>query len=133
MSRRIIVYMVVCLVLCSLALGGCFRRQAAPPQDLPTESRHFVLDSAVVAAGSDLSVQWRGMPGQGNGRDWITLVPSETEADSWGPYTYTIEPEGVFSVSGDEISEAGTYELRAYYDYPDGGFEIQDTLVIHVR
>lgn len=78
-------------------------------------------DKAAYKAGEPVIVFWAGLPG--NQQDWVTVVPAGTATDQWGDWTYTSgQPAGVFQVNG---LAAGDYEARVYYDYPNGGFNVQ--------
>ncbi len=120
-------------ILAVLVIIACSPRQEADLSQDPNRSKHFSVESHTVSADTSFVVQWRDMPGKGEGRDWITLVPKDTPNDKWGQWVYTDEPSGQFEVQENTISEPGEYEIRAYYDYPSGGYEIQDTLEIIVQ
>lgn len=79
-------------------------------------------DKASYKAGEPVFVFWAGLPG--NQQDWVTVVPAGTATDQWGNnWTYTDgQPAGVFQVND---LAAGDYEVRVYYDYPNGGFNVQ--------
>jgi hypothetical protein len=65
-------------------------------------------------------VEYIGFPGK---NDWITVVKAGTPADQYAQYFYTGgKPGGFFTFTG---LPAGDYEARAYFNWPDGGLNIQ--------
>lgn len=86
------------------------------------EEEAFVFTGKdVYAAGETVDIYWSGMPG--NPQDWVTVAPLSAPDDEPGQGVYTDGAvEGSFEVPG---LEPGEYEVRAYYDYPDGGFVVQ--------
>ncbi len=74
-------------------------------------------DKPSYKAGDTVLVFWAGLPG--NPQDWVTVVPAGSSPDEWGQWTYTNgQATGAYQVSG---LAAGDYEVRVYYDYPNGG------------
>ncbi len=70
-----------------------------------------------------------GMPGNEN--DWITLVKADTPDDTYGEWFYTGgEESGSYSFAA---VEAGEYEIRIYFDWPAGGYTVQQRLKITVN
>ncbi len=131
MLSKMMSLFIIGLVLVIMVITGCSPKTA--PADDPNRSKHFEVESNVVSADTDFVVKWRNMPGEGDGRDWVTLVTKDTPSDKWGQWIYTDGPSGEFEVRGNSISEPGEYEVRAYYDYPSAGYEIQDRLLIIVE
>jgi hypothetical protein len=104
---------------------------AAPKQAVSAapQSKHFRLERTVFQQGDAINVSFFGMPG--NSQDWLTAVPSGSSNEEWGSWQYTGgKKTGAFTLP--EL-EPGTYELRAYYDYPAGGYLIQDRLTFTVK
>lgn len=94
------------------------------------EEEAFVFtDKDVYAVGEPVLVYWNGMPG--NGQDWITVAPATAPDDEWGQWTYTNGAiDGSYEVTG---LPAGDYEVRAYYNWPDGGFEVKSSYYFVVQ
>ncbi len=91
-------------------------------------TKHFELDKKVYEVGEGFSVRFHDMPG--NQSDWISVVPAGVPANYWGNWQYINgAKDGVFPVPG---QAAGKYEVRAYYNHPDGGFAIQDSISFDV-
>lgn len=92
-------------------------------------SKHFRLARKVFKQGDAINVQFFDMPG--NSQDWITAVKVGAANDEWGNWQYTDgEAEGTFALP---VLPAGKYEMRAYYNYPAGGYAIQDRLTFTVQ
>ncbi|MFH1090664.1 MAG: hypothetical protein V1742_03740, partial [Pseudomonadota bacterium] len=86
--------------------------------------KYLTVPAAVVPAGQLFTVGWSGTPG--NAQDWITVVPAGTPLNQWGAWTYLKgQTSGVFQVGG---LAPGNYELRLYYDWPKGGFNVIERL-----
>ncbi|WP_421902099.1 hypothetical protein [Maridesulfovibrio sp.] len=66
-------------------------------------------------------VEYSGLPG--NNQDWITIVPKGTAADKWGEWFYTKGKQSGRRNFG--ALSPGDYEVRAYVNWPKGGFVIQ--------
>jgi hypothetical protein len=81
---------------------------------LATSKDHYLPEESIT-------VTYSAMPG--NAQDWITVVGSKAPDDSYGEYFYT---EG--RAQGSQIFKGldpGTYEVRAFHDWPNGGYEIK--------
>ncbi|MBF2089181.1 MAG: hypothetical protein IGR80_00105 [Synechococcales cyanobacterium K44_A2020_017] len=79
-------------------------------------------------ANEPITIQYSGLPG--NNQDWITLVPSSAPDDTYGDWFYTSgQRSGSYTFNG---VEAGTYEVRVYFNWPDGGYIVQgrDRIVV---
>ena len=70
--------------------------------------------------GQQITFAFSNMPG--NEQDWITIVPAEADDTTWGEYFYTESAIG--GVHSFSAQEPGEYEIRAYADWPDGGFQV---------
>ncbi len=90
---------------------------------------YVYTDKDVYAAGEPVAVYWSGLPG--NAQDWITVVAASAPDDDWGQWTYTNgATDGYYEVTG---LAAGDYEVRVYYDWPDGGFVVQSSYYFVVQ
>jgi hypothetical protein len=93
------------------------------------KGKYMSLTAAQFAAGSAVMVTWFNTPG--NAQDWITVAKAGTPAKEWGKWTYLKSKKmGTYEVKG---LAAGNYEARLYFDYPKGGFTIQETLKFSVK
>ncbi|MCK4911622.1 MAG: hypothetical protein KAR83_08255 [Thermodesulfovibrionales bacterium] len=73
------------------------------------------------APGEPVTVNYHGMPG--NEQDWVTVAGALASEDSYGEYFYTGGvTEGTMQFRG---LEPGQYEVRAFHDWPNGGYEIR--------
>jgi TolB-like protein len=80
-------------------------------------------------ASEQVTVSWSGFPGNDN--DWITLVKADEGDDSYGLWFYTYGQK-----SGEHAFDAvpaGDYELRAYLDWPAGGYEVKARVRLSVK
>lgn len=103
----------------------------APPPAAPVElthSRHLKVASATVKAHTPIRLDYVEMPG--NQGDWITLVKANLPEDTYGDYFYPYgKATGSYSFGG---VTPGEYEIRVYYDWPSGGYRVQDRLRLKV-
>ena len=68
---------------------------------------------------------------QGSKFDWITLVSSGAADSTYGEWTYTNGAKsGSFTFKG---VEPGDYEIRAYFDWPSGGYMVKKRIKVKVR
>ncbi|MBK8481230.1 MAG: hypothetical protein IPL40_08645 [Proteobacteria bacterium] len=68
--------------------------------------------------GEAVEVDFSGLPG--NATDWITIVPASAADDTYGEYFYSDGAvQGTFTFAG--LTDAGEYEVRAYFNWYDGG------------
>ncbi|MBE9139294.1 hypothetical protein IQ254_19175 [Nodosilinea sp. LEGE 07088] len=100
-----------------------------PPVDLAQRSPVVAAPAqATYAPGDAITVEFAGLPG--NAQDWITVVEATAPDDTYGEWFYTDgQRSGSHSFSG---LPAGIYEVRVYFNWPDGGYVVQerDRLVI---
>ncbi len=67
----------------------------------------------------------------GNQQDWVTVVPVGTPDNEWGSWTYLAGARsGQFTPPA---LAAGNYEARLYFNWPAGGFVVQDRVPFQVR
>lgn len=82
------------------------------------------LDKEVYKPQEKIAVSFSGFPG--NNQDWITIVPEGTAFNKYGQWFYTKGiADGIIYFHG--LPE-GNYEVRSYYNWPDGGYNVQDRL-----
>ena len=71
--------------------------------------------------GQRVSVYFAGLPG--NAQDWITVVRADLPDDKYDEYFYLKgQKEGVLNFT--KQLPAGNYEVRTYYNWPDGGYKV---------
>lgn len=86
-------------------------------------------DKEVYAPFEEIVIEFSGLPG--NSHDWITLVDKDSPDDTYGQWFYTEgKTEGKHTFSG---VTAGKYEVRVYYDWPAGGFDVQERYDFDVK
>ncbi|MBF0337198.1 MAG: hypothetical protein HQL05_05140 [Nitrospirae bacterium] len=65
-------------------------------------------------------VQYSALPG--NAQDWLTIVQSSAPTNSYKQWFYTNgQTEGSYQFNG---LPTGDYEVRLYYDWPRGGYNL---------
>lgn len=99
---------------------------AAPPTRAPAldapSGRLARTQKDVYAPGESITIEFSGMPG--NKQDWITLVQQSASTNTYGQWFYTSgSKSGTFTFSG---MKEGEYEIRTYFDWPSGGYTVQD-------
>lgn len=94
-------------------------------------SAPVVLSSSkkTYRTGEKITISYSGMPG--NAYDWITLVKKDDPPDHYREWFYT---KGM-KKGGHTFNAVnpGEYEVRAFYDWPRGGYIIQKKLLIKVK
>jgi len=107
--------------------GGLQMQEGFSPAG--TVSKGLVKPSKdVYVQGEPITVQYVGFPG--NQRDWITIVDAESSDSTYGQWFYTRgSTEGVHIFSG---LSPGSYEIRVFFDWPDGGHTVHDRYPITV-
>jgi len=81
------------------------------------------------AAGEAIVVSFSGLAGDDT--DWLTLVEADRSDGEYGEYFYTDgASSGTATFAG---VPAGDWELRLYFDWPAGGYEVQKRLKITVK
>ncbi|MBN1410490.1 MAG: hypothetical protein JW969_06570 [Spirochaetales bacterium] len=82
----------------------------------------------VYTDAESITVTYAGLPG--NEYDWITLVAADEPDESYGNWFYT-QGAGTGSRSFPQV-KPGDYEIRVYYNWPDGGYIVQARIKIKV-
>jgi hypothetical protein len=83
----------------------------------------------VFPAGRPVTVAWRNT--SGNPRDWITFVRAGASDQTWGKWTYLKgQATGRFTVTN---LPPGKYEVRLYFNWPRGGYNVVERLSFTVR
>lgn len=76
-----------------------------------------------------ITVSYSGLPG--NQQDWITLIRSSEPDNTYGEWFYTSgQRSGSHTFN---VTEPGDYEVRVYYNWPDGGYIVQKRIKITVK
>jgi len=96
-----------------------------PPEiaQVSTDRTEYTTDQPIV-------VTFSGFPG--NQEDWISLSPitlPDDQYSSWWTYT-SGQTSGSFTF---DPLPAGRYEVRAYFNWPDGGYEVHRRYSFLVR
>lgn len=87
------------------------------------------VDRSFHEPGESIAIYYSGLPGHQS--DWITIVPADAPDDSYQFWEYTHgKVEGVFRIPR---HYAGRYEVRLYFNWPDGRYTVQDRVLVTVR
>jgi hypothetical protein len=87
----------------------------------PAEARiELYLTQKHISEYESISVSYSGLPGSGG--DWLTIVPVGTPSNQYGEWQYTSGGRsGMATFKG---LAQGQYEVRAYLNWPRGGYNI---------
>ncbi len=103
----------VLVLVTATMLVGSFATTASA-QTVRTEKRAYAPSESIV-------VFYHAFPGFG--RDWVTIVPVGTRADRYAQTVYTGgSSDGSLRFNG---LSAGEYEVRGYFNWPKGGYNIR--------
>ena len=86
-----------------------------------TEIPILATSKTEYGTDEDIEIRFSGLPG--NAQDWITVVERGAPAQDWGEWNYTDgKVEGKFII---RPRPPGNYEIRLFFDWPNGGFNIK--------
>lgn len=104
-------------------------RPADAPDDVVLARPLATTTKPQYSAGESVVLQYSGLPG--NAQDWITVVKAGDPPDTHGTWQYTGgKRSGTIDVG--RLSP-GQYEVRVYFNWPDGGYQIQSRYQFSVR
>ncbi|MEB3268934.1 MAG: hypothetical protein VKJ09_10385 [Leptolyngbya sp.] len=121
---RLKIALLLCLLpLVGIAVPACQSRSPEPSAQEAGEAGSLAKpDKDTYTAGETVTVTYTGLPG--NDQDWISVTPASEADDIYGEWFYTGgAKEGTYTFNG---LEPGVYEVRVYFNWPDGGFEVKD-------
>ena len=99
----------------------------AVPPPTTTFAGTIQTDRASYAAGETITVSFSGFPGT---NDWIALAAAGAAAESYGEWHWTDQrTSGTMTFTA---PAAGSYELRAFLDWSNGGYNVRATRPITV-
>ncbi|HOK38185.1 MAG: hypothetical protein WHW07_06370 [Bacteroidales bacterium] len=91
-------------------------------------SKHLKVKKAVFSPQERISIEYFNLPGNNN--DWITIIEKSKPDNTYGQWFYTqSKSSGEYTF---DILPIGDYEIRVYYNWPEGQFNVQDRLLISV-
>ena len=89
----------------------------------------IIFNKDTYAPGEAIIINYSGLPG--NAQDWITLIKNNMPHDKYGQWFYTQgKKQGSYTFRG--MAQPGVYEVRIYYNWPAGGYNIQHRQEIRV-
>ena len=83
----------------------------------------FRTNKPSYAGGEAVTIEWSGFPG--NDRDWVSIAPIGAPDNEWYGNAWHFTGGAVGGSHTFSGLPAGDYEARAYYDWPTGGYTIQ--------
>jgi hypothetical protein len=94
----------------------------------PAWAQAITANKASYAPDEAIPIEYTGFPG--NSQDWLTLVKKDAPPNTYGEWFYTGgKKAGSFQFKG---LAAGEYQVRAYFDWPSGGFAVRAQLPVIV-
>ena len=93
------------------------------------EGEYLRLDRKTFQTGENITIHFSGIPG--NQQDWITLVPVGSPENEWGTWSYLKgKKSGLHTI---KAPSPGKYEIRLYFDWPRGKYDIKDQIELEVH
>ncbi|HTV18314.1 MAG TPA: hypothetical protein VMG12_06575, partial [Polyangiaceae bacterium] len=110
-----------------LATSAC---HSAPPRTTRTEPKPLLVPHpSSPAPGEPFDLDFSGF--RGTSHDWITIVAKDAPVEQYGEWFYTDgQTSGRRSFQG---LAPGAYEIRGYFDWPRGAYDVQARAAIEVR
>lgn len=100
----------------------------APSAWHPAWAQAITANKASYAPNEAIHIEYTGFPG--NRQDWLTLVKKDAPPNTYGEWFYTGgKKAGSYQFKG--LAE-GEYQVRAYFDWPSGGFAVRTQLPVVV-
>ncbi len=86
-------------------------------------------DKTIYSRTEQVTISYSGLPGNQN--DWVTLTKASLPDTTYGDWFYTYgQKSGSYTF---KVAEPGDYEVRIYYDWPNGGYNVQKRIKIKVK
>jgi len=86
-------------------------------------------DKTIFTRFEQVTISYSGLPGNQN--DWIALTNASEPDTSYGDWFYTNgQKSGSYSF---KVVQPGDYEVRIYYDWPNGGYIVRKRIKIKVK
>lgn len=95
----------------------------------PASSKHINLEKSFFKNTDEITFSYRALPG--NKQDWITLVEADKPDNTFGQWFYT-QGKRSGTHKFNPVKKDGIYEIRVYYNWPDGKYEVKDRIKVHV-
>lgn len=102
--------------------------QKEQPEPLKQALKLVKLPKEAYFSDESIIVEFSNLPG--NKQDWLTITKQGASDNQYGEYFYTQgKKEGSYTFKS---LAAGEYEVRVYFNWPDGGYTVQDRLSFKV-
>jgi len=86
-------------------------------------------NKSIFTRFEQITISYSGLPGNQN--DWITLSKASAPDSTYGDWFYTYgQKSGTYTF---KVTEPGDYEVRVYYDWPNGGYAVRQRIKIIVK
>jgi TolB-like protein len=93
------------------------------------QSNTVITYKKVYRSGKRITIKYDGMPG--NNHDWITLIKASKSDSTYEQWFYTNgKASGSHTFRG---VKPGKYEIRIYYNWPSGGYQVQKRIKVLVK
>ncbi len=101
----------------------------AADRDRDGANARITPDRKVYASSEPVRITFSGLPGNRN--DWITLVKAEEPDNTNGQWFFTYgQRSGSHTFNP---TEPGNYEIRLYFNWPGGGYNVRKRIRVSVR
>lgn len=105
------------------------RRSDPSPKPIKPTGTQIVLPYGMKLSGDSIRVAVTNLPG--NPQDWVTLVPANASLSTVGDRHFT---EGLKTGTWSFVPrKSGRYEIRVYYDWPNGGYDVKARVGFDVK
>ncbi len=115
----------------NIAARKRFRIYGGTPQYDTSSKIKLVPIQQIYAIGQGIRVRYYGMPGTGG--DWLTIVRAGAPADDPGEWVYLKKNQFTGEATFKGMYAPGKYEVRAYLNWPKGGYNIAARKVFYVK
>jgi hypothetical protein len=95
--------------------------------DVKTSGAWLRARKPVYLTDEDIEVTFGGFGTPG--ADWITIVEESSPTNSYAEWHYTEAAQGKLQFEG---LAPGAYQVRAYFNWPNGGYDVKATYALKV-
>ncbi|MFQ3579746.1 MAG: hypothetical protein SNJ71_06375 [Bacteroidales bacterium] len=129
MKKNFINFICLTAGLAFLFTSQLFAQKGFDNQSTNAVSKHIKVGKTVFSPQEQIEIEYFNMPG--NSQDWISLVEKSKPDNTFGQWFYTQgKTTGKFTFANVPVGE---YEIRVYYKWPEGQYEVKDRLAIIIK